>query len=285
MTVAVQPPVRPLDRALVPLSPFTSTLGGCYVRQGGKLVKLSGGADNAVGLRAAAVDGAFRGIAGDPAFPCVGAKSAVNLASYRVGVYDTLGSEDATQGLCRDLWQFGQEFDQVDGNFATFLATFDGPAALDEQTFEDLFWQQLQRLHDADAQLHAWDAAVSSDPADDHFSFSFGGRAFFLVGLHPSASRIARRFPYPAIAFNVHEQFERLREEGKMDRMKQVIRQKDKQLQGEVNPVLRDFGDGSEARQYSGRAVEDDWTAPFTSHPKPAGSRCPFQRLMKWGRS
>ena len=34
-------------------------------------------------------------------------------------------------------------------------------------------------------------------------------------------------------------------------------------LQGTINPNLADFGDASEARQYSGRAVEANWTCPF----------------------
>ena len=42
-----------------------------------------------------------------------------------------------------------------------------------------------------------WDPRVSDDPANPHFAFSVGGTAFFVVGLHPQASRIARRTPCP----------------------------------------------------------------------------------------
>jgi hypothetical protein len=34
-------------------------------------------------------------------------------------------------------------------------------------------------------------------------------------------------------------------------------------LQGSLNPNLADFGEQSEARQYSGRATEADWVCPF----------------------
>ena len=34
-------------------------------------------------------------------------------------------------------------------------------------------------------------------------------------------------------------------------------------LQGSINPVLARFGEASEARQYSGRAVLDTWACPF----------------------
>ena len=51
---------------------------------------------------------------------------------------------------------------------------------------------------------------VSADPDNPHFSLSFGGEAFFVVGLHPDASRPARRFARPTMVFNLHDQFETL---------------------------------------------------------------------------
>ena len=45
--------------------------------------------------------------------------------------------------------------------------------------------------------------------------------------------------------------------------MKNMIRARDMAFQGSINPVLEDFGVNSEARQYSGRAVEDNWRCPF----------------------
>jgi len=53
-----------------------------------------------------------------------------------------------------------------------------------------------------DQEYFEWDAVVSSNPSNEKFAFSFGGKAFFLVGMHPKSSRKARRFKYPAIAFN-----------------------------------------------------------------------------------
>ena len=88
---------------------------------------------------------------------------------------------------------------------------------------------------------------------------------YFIVGLHPQASRVARRTPLPTLVFNLHEQFEMLRGTGSFERMRDTIRRRDAQLQGEVNPMAADHGDVSEARQYAGRQVEDDWQAPFRS--------------------
>jgi len=45
--------------------------------------------------------------------------------------------------------------------------------------------------------------------------------------------------------------------------MKQAIRKRELNLQGSINPMLSDYGNASEARQYSGRVVEKDWRCPF----------------------
>ena len=105
---------------------------------------------------------------------------------------------------------------------------------------------------------------MSPDPDDSHFSLSFGGEAFFIVGLHPNASRPARRFPHPTLVFNLHDQFERLRAEGKYEGMREKILVRDEALAGTRNPMLARHGEASEARQYSGRAVGDGWRCPFS---------------------
>lgn len=52
---------------------------------------------------------------------------------------------------------------------------------------------------------------------------------------------------------------------GKYTTVKKRIRKRDKKLQGTINPVLKDFGKDSEAKQYSGRSVGNDWKCPFQS--------------------
>ena len=63
--------------------------------------------------------------------------------------------------------------------------------------------------------------------------------------------------------FNPRAQFDRLKAEGRFDRMRDLVRERDVALQGSVNPNLADFGQASEARQYSGRATEPTWECPF----------------------
>ena len=134
---------------------------------------------------------------------------------------------------------------------------------MNEAGFESELWTLLQCLHGLDRPNHPWDPAVSADPASPDFSFSLGGQAFFLVGLHPGASRHARRFAYLAIMFNAHAQFEALRDRGAYDTVRDRIRKNDRSLQGSIDPTLRDHGTASEAMQYSGRQVEHNWVCPF----------------------
>ncbi len=124
-------------------------------------------------------------------------------------------------------------------------------------------WAQHQSLHELDRQQFGWDSSVSSDPEESNFSFSFAETSFFIVRLHPQSSRLSRRFRLPTIIFNAHAQFERLRELQQFERLQQTIRARDLKLQGSLNPNLSDFGTQSEARQYSGRAVEENWKCPI----------------------
>lgn len=199
-------------------------------------------------------------------YPCVAARSALHHDSYRVGFYPPLASDKATPALASDLWEFVAEFPLRRDRFVTFVASFDGPVTTTDEEFEPLLWSQLQQLHDLDSHHHTWAASVSADPDDPRFSFSFAQRSFFVVGLHPAASRRARRFTWPTLVFNAHTQFEFLREAGEMPRMQTAIRNRDRRLQGDVNPVLADHGEASEAAQYAGRHVEPEWRCPLQVH-------------------
>ncbi len=207
------------------------------------------------------VEAEFRAFVQNPDFPCLGAKSVVRLTGYELTVYGALGNQSNAQTLASDLARFGKE--ASDDSLSAFVAVFPHSPPESEIDFERRLWRQLQLLHDVDPQYDEWAEGVSADPEDAHFSFSVGGRAFFVVGLHPLSSRLARRFHWPALVFNPHEQFSRLREEGRFEGLRSAIRQRDVALQGTENPNLADFGERSEARQYSGRQTEDDWKCPF----------------------
>lgn len=212
------------------------------------------------------VHDSFRALVLSPRFSCVGAKSALHRGTYRMGMYGEMNTPGTNAGLARDIFAFVQEQPYMESGFTTFIATFAEPHPVDEVDFERLLWQQLQALHDLDAPLHAWDTSVSSDPENPAFSFSFAGRAFFIIGMSPASSRWSRRFAWPTLVFNAHNQFEQLRERGKFRSIRDTIRARETALQGSYNDVLSDFGEQSEARQYAGRAVGQDWRCPFHPH-------------------
>lgn len=218
---------------------------------------------------------AFASFVADASFPCLGAKAAFNAGSYSLFTYEELASSSSSRKLHADLVGFGQSATACTSEYASFIAIFRGPRPLSERTFERLLWLQLQQLYELDKEQAEWDPKVSSDPDNAHFSFSIGGHAYYVIGLHGQSSRLARRFSWPALVFNPHEQFEKLRSDGKWKRMQGTIRNRDVALQGSVNPMLSDFGETSEARQYSGRQVEETWRPDF--HVRGGeSSGCPF---------
>jgi FPC/CPF motif-containing protein YcgG len=207
----------------------------------------------------------------DEEYPCLGARASFHRGTYRFGVYDRLDDPDVTRGLMRDVYAFANERRGIAANFTTFAAVFRGPIPVDELAFERALWSQLERLHAVDRTLYEWDPAVSSNPDDPAFSFSLAGNAFFVVGMHPKANRWARRFAWPALIFNAHEQFEELRSNGTFDGLQRRIRERDVRLQGSINANLTDYGRHSEAGQYSGREVEPGWKCPFHRPPEAGG--------------
>jgi hypothetical protein len=204
--------------------------------------------------------GAITEMVGHPDYPCLGAQSVFRRDRAMVHVYDELGAPATAQLLLADLCEFASAVD-LDEGFASFVAVFRGPRIIDERHFERLLWSQLRALHAADEA--PWSDEVSPDPDDERFAFSVGGNAYFVVGLHPMASRDARRAASPTLVFNLHEQFVALRASGHYPRMRDRIRIRDEQLQGSINPMVADQGEVSAARQYSGREVGPAWRAPF----------------------
>jgi FPC/CPF motif-containing protein YcgG len=202
---------------------------------------------------------------GHPDYPCLGARSVFRRDRATIRVYDELAGPDVAPKLLHDLREFAEGVD-LDEGFASFIAVFRGPAIADEKEFERLLWAQLRDVHAEDEK--PWAPDVSADPNDQHFAFSAAGTPYFVVGLHPQASRDARRAAVPTLVFNLHAQFEELRASGRYHRMRDLIRDRDEQLQGTVNPMVSDHGSVSEARQYAGREVGPAWEPPFEPTPK-----------------
>ncbi|KGB53819.1 guanitoxin biosynthesis heme-dependent pre-guanitoxin N-hydroxylase GntA [Sphingopyxis sp. LC363] len=201
---------------------------------------------------------------GDRGFPCVGAKSALANDMLRV-----VEARDLTSGwddleIHRELLGWARAYKADPTGLRSLVVVFREPGGLDELAFEEALWARIQSLADKDAwKGMPYDSRVCAEPDNAHFSLSFGGEAFFVIGLHPRASRPARRFDRPALVFNLHNQFEKLRAEGRYERMRERILARDLELAGSINPMLARHGEASEAAQYSGRMVEEGWTCPF----------------------
>jgi hypothetical protein len=204
----------------------------------------------------------FASFVGSASFSCLVGKGVVHQDGHIVRAYPPLGTRAATRALARDLTTFDERAPEAVG-LRAFVAVFPDRAPRTELAFEARLWAQLQRLSDADDLDADWDPSVSDDGDDPMFSFSFGGHAYFVVGMHAHSSRISRSFRWPALVFNPHAQFGRLRGEGRFARIQTAIREREIAVQGSLNPNLADFGERSEARQYSGREVEENWRCPF----------------------
>lgn len=200
----------------------------------------------------------------DRDFPCVGAKAALARGTLQVLACNRIDSNWDDLRIHDGLLNFAGSYREDPALFRSFAVIFEGPDDLAETEFEAALWARVQSLSDKDVwRGQDYDPRVSPDPENPHFSLSFGGEAFFIVGLHPNASRPARRFSRPAMVFNLHDQFERLRAEGRYEGMREKIMVRDEALAGSRNPMLARHGEASEARQYSGRMVDGDWACPF----------------------
>ncbi len=196
-------------------------------------------------------------------FPCLGARATLAHNAAMVRVFGSLGDAINIERLAAELAAFSEIAESADSPFLSLIAVFPETPPSDEVAFDRLLWAQLQQLADRDSIDSLAHSATSDDPNDFTFAFRFAGVPYFVVGLNPGSSRIARRFKWPTLVFNPHSVFDRLREQGKYEKLKSMIRDREIALQGSLNPNLADFGEASEAGQYSGLVHPPEWKCPF----------------------
>lgn len=206
----------------------------------------------------------FMAFVGDDDFPCVGAKSALSKRHLHCIVASDINSTWDDLRVHREVERFVRIAKADRSGFWSCVVLFEDASPLTEKQFERALWARLQSWSDKDEWL-GFDAGsdFSTDTAEPDFALSFAGEAFFAVGLHPGSSRVARQFGSPVIVLNPHWQFKELRETGRYDKMRSVILDRDEKVAGSINPMLAAHGSISEARQYSGRAVDESWKCPF----------------------
>jgi uncharacterized protein len=220
-------------------------------------------------MESQAIIGEYQAFLQDKAFPCIGARAAMAQQHIRSMVAGHMGCPKDDRAILQFLYHFVDDYRNSDQLFHSAAVIFRAPEMHSEEIFERCMWQRLQALATLDAGQYEYDRRVDPDPSSPNFSFSLKEEAFFIIGLHPASSRPSRQFRYPVLAFNPHAQFERLRETGKYETMKGLIRRRDTLYSGSVNPMLDDFGKSSEIYQYSGRNYDGDWECPLNmSHGK-----------------
>jgi len=209
------------------------------------------------------IESAYFAFLNTKAFPCIGAKTALAKQQAVCMVASHMACPKDDWAILQFLYRFIDDYRKSDQIFHSAAIIFEQPVSLTEKVFDELLWQRLQVLSNMDAEKYPYDNRVDPDPGSGNFSFSLKEEAFFIIGLHPASSRASRQFSYPTLVFNPHQQFEKLKQTNKYESMKATVRKRDIAYSGSVNPMLNDFGESSEALQYSGRKYDEQWQCPL----------------------
>ncbi len=196
--------------------------------------------------------------------PCVMAQSMFRSKNHTLKTYSEMNRVNNSIELLKDLTAYIERSNKVWPEITSFIAVFEDEQIDTELEFEIKLWGQLSMLVELDEL--PWNIEVERDQESSNFGMSVAGEAFFIVGLHPKSSRAARQAPYTAMVFNLHSQFDKLRTDGVFHKVRDTIRQRDKAKNGSINPMMSDFGESTEALQYSGRKNES--------------GKCPFNHVF-----
>lgn len=196
-------------------------------------------------------------------FPCVAAVQSLALKDYEIVEGRCFGSGRDSASIRQGILDFLETWKASRSTTSTLWITYPKDSVTSEDDFEKRFWDELSHLSSVELSKTDWAEGWSADPNDRNFTLCIGGFAFFVVGLHPHASRPGRKFPHPAIVMNVFDQFEDLEAKGQYVPMVQKNRERDVKFSGSVNPMAEKFGDGWEAIQFSGKTHDEAWKCPF----------------------
>ena len=204
-----------------------------------------------------------------PNYPCVAAVQSFLKGDFLLRSYPRFGSGECASTLAEDLLHFKREQKRLNSDYYSLWAVFPESKADSEAEFEESLWHELSAMHTYEYKKHnghpPGDPKFSTNPLDKNFCFSLDGSAFFVVGMHPQSSRKARQFPYPALVFNLYEQFQKLMDKGTFDPMVQANRAREKVFDGTLNPMVMKYTQDNEAIQFSGKNNNDEWVCPFKS--------------------
>ena len=196
-------------------------------------------------------------------FPCIGAKASVIKGQNKVFIAENICCPNDDVAIIDFLYTFVNNLRKDQSLFHSGSILFKEPKHLTEDEFEKFLWMRLQALADLDAINYKFASGVAENPESAEFCFSLKEEPFFVLTMHANSSRESRKFEYPVLVFNSHTQFEMLKESGVYNKMQVIIRKRDLDFSGSVNPMLSNFGERSSAFQISGKKYNSDWKCPF----------------------
>ena len=189
------------------------------------------------------------------------AKAVANKGMIVVHQVNNINESSQVNAILEKFYAFINDYRRAPDRLSSFILCLDQEISFKD--FEKVFWSFLKKLYVMDRKNYSHDPRVSADENSENFSYSIMEEAFFILALHPQSPRFSRRFLKPAIVFNPHQQFEQLRKDGIFGRLRDIIRKRDKLLQGFINPMLKDFGEKSEVFQYLGKMYKENDTNPL----------------------
>jgi FPC/CPF motif-containing protein YcgG/predicted heme/steroid binding protein len=199
-----------------------------------------------------------------PSYPCVCARSTLYLNKYKFKYYDskvniknnTLASDLSNFLLEQaEIWKSSNNKDRM---LTTFVACFK-QEEFSEQQFEFDLFTQLEHLHSLDNHDYSNKKNTTIFP----HSFNFGGRSFFIAGLHSNSSRRARRFTYPTLVFNALDQFEMMEESYSEIHRMNCKRESVFDWDNNYNPMIDLIPRLGACVAFSGRQIDPEtWTCP-----------------------
>jgi FPC/CPF motif-containing protein YcgG len=196
-------------------------------------------------------------------YPCIGALTALRREEVRTGEFSGFGLGRSWRRLRDELEAFVAEQRATRSTYLTYVAGFPGEQTESEEAFEGALWRELSYLTSLEDADRDWGGA-DRNPASPDFCFHLNGEKIFVVGLHPLSSRLSRRFPFPAMVFNLFSQFAELQAQGKYGPMVRINRERDRKFQGSANPMAEAHGETWESIQFSGRENPKQWKCPFS---------------------
>lgn len=233
-----------------------------FLPQNGTLIPCRNGRLEELSGRSKQVEIEIKKLLSQKNYPCTPALRSFNRGEYQVGLYKKFGSGYHWKELRQDLLFFIKKQKETNSPYLTFWAVYEN-LDMDEVDFEANLWNELSHLTSEELKGIDWPMGDSSNPNDRKFSFCIEGEPFFVVGLHPKASREARKFKWPVLVFNLFSQFELLKIQGVFDSTVKNNRKLDVKFSGSVNPMAKKYGEKWESIQFSGKNNPISWKCPF----------------------